>query len=420
MDDPRPPGPPPETLSRSQVTFQRISRFLTWCAGTVPETLRLYPTEKAKYEGIGGAVLTTGVLAFFSGFYAIYTTLASGPYSVVISVVFAFLWGLAIFNLDRYIVSSLRKPTDTAVPWRRRAAAIWLPALPRMGLAILIGITLSKPLELRLFQGAIAGQAEINRDRAVTAKRASLTQSSRLDPLRTELHTLNAEVASADQHAQLLEQEFRKEADGTGGSLRYGYSEVARVKESAAVKARQQAEEARKRIQERAGPLEAEIDNVSASIDREVGAFKKGLADDFLTRMTALSDLTANSSSVWWISAFVTFLLIGIEITPVLVKLISPIGPYDVKLDALNSVGTTEAILKRDTTNSIATQHYALVEKAEHQADEEFFDIRNTLAGNELHRKVEQWKSAKAGGAAGTMDQLVNEVRREILTLRNL
>jgi len=52
--------------------------FLWWCAGAVPDTLRSYPTEKAKYEGIGGAVLTTGVLAFFSGFYAIYTTVAAG------------------------------------------------------------------------------------------------------------------------------------------------------------------------------------------------------------------------------------------------------------------------------------------------------------------------------------------------------
>ena len=53
---------------------EKLSSFLWWCAGTVPETLRLYPTEKAKYEGIGGAVLTTGILAFLSGFYAIYTT----------------------------------------------------------------------------------------------------------------------------------------------------------------------------------------------------------------------------------------------------------------------------------------------------------------------------------------------------------
>src|SRR5215470_5060563 len=118
--------------------------FLWWCAGVVPDTLRLYPSEKAKYEGIGGAVFTTGVLAFFSGFYAIYSTLAGGPYAVLVSALFAMVWAVAIFNLDRYIVSSLRKPTDPNVRWRRRLRETWLPALPRLGLAILIGITLSK------------------------------------------------------------------------------------------------------------------------------------------------------------------------------------------------------------------------------------------------------------------------------------
>src|SRR5881396_37052 len=105
-----------------------VSRFnfLWWCGGVVPEILRVYPSERAKYEGIGGAVLTTGVLAFFSGYYAIYTTLASGPYAIITSAAFGVLWALTIFNLDRYIVSSLRKPTDPEVRWRQRLRQAWL------------------------------------------------------------------------------------------------------------------------------------------------------------------------------------------------------------------------------------------------------------------------------------------------------
>src|SRR5712671_51246 len=140
-----------------------FARFLWWCGGAVEGALRLYPTEWAKYEGIGGAVLTTGVFAFFSGFYAVYTTLASGPYSIVTSIGVGVLWGLAIFNLDRYIVSSLRKPTAAELRWWPRLYRTLLPVLPRVGLAIVIGISLSKPLELRLFQSAIASQSELNR-----------------------------------------------------------------------------------------------------------------------------------------------------------------------------------------------------------------------------------------------------------------
>jgi hypothetical protein len=395
---------------------ERLSSFLWWCAGTVPETLRLYPTEKAKYEGIGGAVLTTGVLAFLSGFYAIYTTIATGPFSVLVAIGFGVVWGLAIFNLDRYIVSSLRKPTDSGIRWKQRLAATWLPVLPRLGLAIVIGITVSKPLELRLFYGAIESQSEINRDREVAAKRASLTESTRLSELRSELAGINQEIASAESQARAVEDDFRKEADGTGGSRRYGYSDVARIKEAAANQARQLATETRAKLQQRQQQVQSEMDKLTADLEMQMAAFRQSLSGDFLTKMTALSDLTSSSTSVWWISAFVTFLIV--EITPVLVKLLSPVGPYDIKLDAMNSVENAESILKRDTASRIAVHHYELVEKAERQADDEFLDIRTTLATGELDRKAQQWKKARAEETGVTMQQLVGEVRNEILTLR--
>ena len=398
---------------------EKLSRFLWWCAGTVPETLRMYPTEKAKYEGIGGAVLTTGILAFLSGFYAIYTTIATGPFSILVAIGFGVIWGLAIFNLDRYIVSSLRKPTDSGIRWKQRLAATWLPVLPRLGLAIIIGITVSKPLELRLFHNAIEGQSEINRDRAVAAKRASLTESTRLNELRTELGGINEGIAAAESQARTVEDDFRKEADGTGGSRRYGYSEVARIKEASAVQARRLATETRKKLEERQQQVQAEMDRLTADLEKQMSAFRQSQTGDFLTKMTALSDLTSSSRSVWWISAFVTLLIVGIEITPVLVKLLSPVGPYDIKLDAMNSVENAETILKRDTASRIAVHHYELTEKAERQADDEFLDIRNTLASDELDRKAQQWKKARAEEAGVTMQQLVGEVRNEILTLRN-
>jgi len=398
---------------------QKISNFLWWCAGTVPETLRLYPTEKAKYEGIGGAVLTTGVLAFLSGFYAMYTTIATGPFSILIAIGFGAIWGLAIFNLDRYIVSSLRKPTDTGIRWRKRLAATWLPVIPRLGLAIVIGITVSKPLELRLFHNAIEGQSAINRDRAVAAKRASLTESTRLNELKSEQVRLNDEVAAAENHARTVEEDFRQESDGTGGSRRYGYSDVARIKEAAALQARLQATELRAKLQPRQLQVQSEIDKLTADIETQMTAFRQSITGDFLTKMTALSDLSSASSSVWWISLFVTFLIIGIEITPVLVKLLSPVGPYDIKLDAMNSVETAEAILKRDTASRIAVHHYELVENAERQADDQLLEVRTVLTSGELHRKAEQWKKDRAEETGVTMEQLVGEIRAEIFTLRN-
>jgi hypothetical protein len=194
---------------------------------------------------------------------------------------------------------------------------------------------------------------------------------------------------------------------------------VARVKQAAASQARQAASQLRADTAERAKLLQSEADNMTSTMDRQLEEFRKTFTGDFLTKMAALSDLSASSPSIWWISAFVTFLLIGIEITPVLVKVLSPVGPYDIKLDALNSVETNEMLLKRDTAIHIAAHHYELVGKAERQADDQFFDIRTSLAEDGLDRKARQWKAESEAGATSTMERLVGEIKKEIFTLRS-
>ncbi len=406
------------TAGRTQLQSRPRTNFLWWCAGVMPETLQMYPSEKAKYEGIGGAVLTTGALAFLSGTYAVYTTLASGSYALVTSAAFGILWAIAIFNLDRYIVSSLRKPTDANIRWRQRLARTWFPAIPRLGLAILIGITLSRPIELRLFQNAIAGQAAINRDQAVETRRASLTASSELGRVDADLATIIAQLAEAENRVATLEDEFRRETDGTGGSRRIGYSEVARVKEAAAVQARRDLVGLQSSVQDRLNQLQTERDEATARIQSQVETYRQSLAEDFLTRMRALADLSANSPAVRWISTFVMLLIIGIEITPVLVKLLSPVGPYDVKVDAMNRVENHEAILKRDTSIRVADHHYERVEKTELRANDHLAAIQPPLVVEALDAKAEQWKKAKGAGSTLTMDQWLGEVRTEILTQR--
>ena len=63
--------------------------------------------------------------------------------------------------------------------------------------------------------------------------------------------------------------------------------------------------------------VQTERDKLNAQIDRQVQDFQQSQRDDFLTKMRALSELSANSAAVWWISSFIVLLLAGVEITPV-------------------------------------------------------------------------------------------------------
>ncbi len=100
-------------------------------------------SEHIKHVGIGATILLTATLALFSGSYALYTIFDALP----VAIVFGIVWSLIIFNLDRLIVSSMRKTGS----WIKQLLA----ATPRLFLAFLIAIVISKPIEIRLLETKI-------------------------------------------------------------------------------------------------------------------------------------------------------------------------------------------------------------------------------------------------------------------------
>ncbi|WP_425595266.1 DUF4407 domain-containing protein [Pseudophaeobacter arcticus] len=74
------------------------------CSGADPDLLIESPkSEQIKYAGIGGTIFFTAVMAFIAASYALFTVFDN----VYLSIAFGLVWGLLIFNLDRYIVSTI-------------------------------------------------------------------------------------------------------------------------------------------------------------------------------------------------------------------------------------------------------------------------------------------------------------------------
>src|SRR5689334_1060405 len=84
---------------------QKTSNFLWWCAGAHQDLLRQHPSEHSKYAGIGGVILATFVLAAIAGGYAVYSVFGNWVWTAAFGVI----WGLIIFNFDRFLVSTMRK-----------------------------------------------------------------------------------------------------------------------------------------------------------------------------------------------------------------------------------------------------------------------------------------------------------------------
>jgi hypothetical protein len=169
--EPPAPAPPASYDSYDYGTLKDVSlftRLLWFSAGADAQLLVRCPqSDRVKFQGLGGVVLTVGVLAFFSGSYAFYTvfspkdgTALSGRElhipSVVAAAFFGLVWSLIIFNIDRFIISSTGKGDGTD----KITLTEFANALPRLAMAAIIGICLSKPLEIKILQSEIESQLE--------------------------------------------------------------------------------------------------------------------------------------------------------------------------------------------------------------------------------------------------------------------
>jgi hypothetical protein len=215
--------------SLDRVSF--MTRFLWFCAGADAQLLMRCPnSDRVKFQGIGGVVLTVGVLAFLSGSYAFYTVFSPKDDTalandlvhygaVAASVFFGLIWSLIIFNIDRFIISSTGKGDGTEkITWNE-----FSNALPRLAMALVIGLCMSKPLEIRILQSEIESALEKEQkeflsdlndqsEALVAAERKRLRQA--IDDRQSRIDS--AEDALEKRRVEINEQRKRLEDEASG------------------------------------------------------------------------------------------------------------------------------------------------------------------------------------------------------------
>ena len=135
-----------------------LSQFFIFCSGAVTSVLSRCPSDYIKYQGIGATIFFTGVMSSMAAGYALYTVFNS----IAIAIPIALVWGLMIFNLDRYIVSGMRKKSNL---FKELAMA-----LPRVIIAVFIGIVIATPFELKIFESEINGELVLIQQEALKSQ----------------------------------------------------------------------------------------------------------------------------------------------------------------------------------------------------------------------------------------------------------
>ncbi|GGV00472.1 hypothetical protein GCM10010182_17160 [Actinomadura cremea] len=342
-----------------------MRRFLISLSGARPEILRRCPSERTKYEGIGGAVLTTSVLAALSMWFAMYSALGVHP---LLAAPIALAWGAAILSLDRWLV--------TSIPAEGKRAKF---AVPRILMAVLLGAVVSTPLVLQIFKSEIDAQiVEMRQERSneFTAEQRTGEVGRQVTALQKQVDTLQEVVRSRgdvpldpatdpevktlerqrDQQQKVAKQhydEWQCQLYGGDGCTREGPGPLASASKSSYDKARGQVAETNGQIEARKRELAADSEAAKSTrlqqATAELPKVQEQLQDarerqqtlqsqfdsenaetnGLLIRLEALGEVSQNDSTLAGarILLFLFFLLI--ECLPVSVKLMMKPGNYD-------------------------------------------------------------------------------------------
>src|SRR3954449_271113 len=373
--EPRPPSP--GRCTRMTALLRRMSNALAVLAGARPDLLAAAPGARSRFVALGGVLLSTGGLALVSAAFAVHMALGA-PW--VVAMLVGLGWGAVIVNLDRMLLVGMAH--DASV---KRNAVL---AVPRIGLALVLGVVISTPLTLQVFHREIDTQIVTLQAEKADAYKASLDSDARfagLPELRGKIATEQAIVASggrsdpalgavqatvaAEQAAydaalasyQQLSGRAQCELDGTCGTGEAGTgaaylgAKAAADGQSAVVaagKARLDAAvsaaaaaEARSASQAAAdlSADQASLAQLAAQLERLQGAFEATNSDDdgILIRLEALSRLGEENTTLAIAHYMLALLFICIELLPVLMKVLLNFGPptaYD-RLTALRDRG---------------------------------------------------------------------------------
>src|SRR5688572_10201555 len=346
----------------------RIGNGLAVLSGARPDVLAAAAGARAKFVALGGVLLSTGGLALVSMAFAVHMALGVWwPFAMLIGLG----WGFVVVNLDRMLLVGMAHDSSL-----KRNLVL---AVPRVGLALVLGVVIATPLTLQVFHREIDTQIVALQAEKSDAYQRSLDADARfggLPELREQVALEQEIVASggltdpslavvhgdvtARQGAydeamatqQRLEARAQCELDGTCGTGDAGTG-------TAYQEARTAADAQRAVVTAMRADLETALAAASAAEDRSAQQARADLethqaeltrlteqqtelqqafdatnnnSGGLLLRLEALSRLSDTNATLWAAQMMLSLLFMCVEVLPVLMKLLlnsSPPTTYD-------------------------------------------------------------------------------------------
>jgi MFS superfamily sulfate permease-like transporter len=297
-----------------------LKHFFIICSGADTDLLdQCSKGEQTKYVGIGATVFFTAVMAFIASSYALFMVFDN----IFIAIIFGIVWALLIFNLDRFIVSTIKK--------KESFTQELLQALPRLVLAMIIAVVISKPLELKIFEKEINQVLleQKNEMTLVNSEQIALQYTPKIEEYKSKIAVLKQEVISKEKEVNNLYDTYISEAEGRAGTKLLGKGPVYEEKRQKHDAALTELQNLKLSNTQKISALETDIKNLNSQQEQHESLTQPIITnfDGVMARITALGKLP------WLPSFFIFILFLAIETSPIIAKLLAQKSAYDFKLE---------------------------------------------------------------------------------------
>lgn len=385
-----PPGSGRRRVNRHVLRLSWFERAMLFLSKTDTHALQSCTLETRNIlNTLGGLVLVTGIMAFISSSFAIESVFfkyEESLLSYLTTFAVALFYAAAIMLIDRELVSM---PKKTGF-WPNLGSI-----LPRMVMALFIGVVIAFPLELKLQESRIEDEIRTlvkdentDRIRRLQELRQRVEEAREQERQAFERERLRLEdllAARKNEVAQALE-EYDKECkrfDRCGPRADKLYA-----RKSEAQAALLAAEDAKRDHERRRDEIETAVKRRMADEIKELEYHQQELGrqmrrHDFLSQFEALQHIHQTVPGAKWLSYFLMGFFIMFELLPLTTKLQLPYTEYHAYLDARRSLQVNKII---GVTNLADAQIRARLQQGDIQLD----DVRQWLGQSEITDILEE------------------------------
>lgn len=378
----------------------QLTEFLWWLSTAEREMLIDSVVDRNRYRIIGMTVLATWAFATFAWTYFFSTVVDS----TIMAVALGFFMGFIILTIDRALIKGITKFNKKK----------FTPILFRMLLAVTIGTFMAQPAVLYMFDKEIKMQTSLDNEKRKMIKRQELDSlySNRKTELLAQKATIKTALDAKYADVNKARESFIAETDGSGGTGKVGIKDIALAKRNEYQKLDGEYQAVLKTEQAKIDGIDKELNEMEGKIKAEEAAFTQYLNNGFLTRVEALSNLLKTNPALQYRYYLIVFLLMLIELMPVIAKTLLPSGSYDEKVLLREEMEIEIARSNIRKEQQLKELYNQMAHEYDGEAIKAFFRLTNEDRTEKIKSFSKKWKEENHQ----TFDGFWEKMKKEILT----